>query len=66
MTRNENQLFGRHFEMLQIFHLSYLFFILYWNMVVISVYMCGVKIIKKIPVEKLVFLRGYCTPGPYF
>ena len=41
MTRNENRLFGRHFETVQIF---YFFF---WNMVVISVYTYGVKIIKK-------------------
>ena len=41
MTRNENRLFGRHFETVQIFY----FFS--WNMVVISIYTYGVKIIKK-------------------
>ena len=41
MTRNENQLFGCHFETVQI---SYIFS---WNMVVISVYTYGVKIIKQ-------------------
>ena len=40
MTRNENRLFGRHFETVQI---CYIFFS--WNMVVISVYTYGVKII---------------------
>ena len=41
MLRNENRLFGRHFETVQIFY----FFSR--NMVVISVYTYGVKIIKK-------------------
>ena len=40
MTQNENRLFGRHFETVQIFN------IFSWNMVVISVYVYGVKIIK--------------------
>ena len=39
MTRNENRLFGRHFETVKIFFS--------WNVVVISVYTHGVKIIKK-------------------
>ena len=46
MTRNENRLFDRHFEAVQIF---YFFF---RNMVVITVYMYGVEIILKIPVGK--------------
>ena len=56
MTRNENRLFGRHFETVQIF---YFFF---WNMVVISVYTYGVKIIKKIPVGKWFSLGGGGVP----
>ena len=39
MTRNENRLFGRHYQTVQIFY----FFP--WNMVVISVYIYGVKMI---------------------
>ena len=39
MTRNENRLFGRHFEMVQIFY------IFSWNLVVISVYTYSVKIV---------------------
>ena len=41
MTRNENRLFGCHFETVQIFYTFSL------NMVVISVCTYGVKIIKK-------------------
>ena len=61
MSRNENRLFGRNFETVQIFFP--------WNMVVISVYAYGVKIIKTIPVGKW-FSRGgvpwnppLCTNG---
>ena len=46
MSLNENRLFDRHFEMVRIF---YIFF---WNMVVISVYIYGVNIIFKNPEEK--------------
>ena len=42
MMRNENQLFGRHFETVQIFYIFSP-----WNMVVTSVCTYGVKIIKK-------------------
>ena len=62
MTRNENRLFGPHFETVQIFY----FFS--WNMVVISVCTYGVKIIKKIRWESG-FLWGVpwnpplCTNG---
>ena len=38
MTRNENLLFGSHFETVHIF--------LFWNMAVNSVSICGVEIIK--------------------
>ena len=50
MTKNENWLFGRHLETVQIF----LYFFFCWNMVVISVYIyiyCAERI--------LVFLRGF-------
>ena len=49
ITRNENGIFWRHFETVQIF-----LFIFCWNMVVISVYVYvyGVEIIKTIPVGK--------------
>ena len=53
MTRNENRLFSRHFEMVQIF---FIFFS--WNMVVISVYTYSVKIIKKFRWESG-FLGGF-------
>ena len=56
MTRNENRLFGRHFETVQIF---YIFFP--WNMVVISIYTYGVKIIKKFRWESG-FLWGSMEP----
>ena len=56
MTRTENQLFGGHFEIVQIF---YIFFS--WNMVVISVYTYGVKIIKKFRWESG-FLWGGSMP----
>ena len=46
MTWNENRLFGRHFETVQIFKNF-----VCWNMLVISVYIYGVEIIK-IPVGK--------------
>ena len=62
MTRNENRLFGRILK-------RYKYFIFFSsNMVVISVYTYGVKIIKKIPVGKW-FSRGgsmeppLCTNG---
>ena len=45
MTRNENRLFGRHFETVQIF---YIFFPEIWLWLV---YTYGVKIIKKIRCE---------------
>ena len=45
MTWNENRLFGRHFETVQIFY------IFPWNMVVISVYI-WCKDNQKIPVGK--------------
>ena len=51
MTQNENQLFGRHFEMVL------LFYIFSRNTVVISVYMYGVKIFKEFRLESG-FLRG--------
>ena len=41
MTQNENRLFGLNFETVQIFHM----FFFSWNMVVISVYAYGVKIV---------------------
>ena len=53
MTRNENRLFGRHFETVQIFY----FFS--WNVVVISVYMYGVKIIRKFRCGKVVLPGGF-------
>ena len=57
MTWNENRLFGRHFETVQIFY------IFPWNMVVISVYTYGVKIIKKKnPVGKWFSLGGSMEP----
>ena len=56
MTRNENQLFGRHFETVQTF---YIFFSR--NMVVIKVYIYGVKIIKNIRWENG-FLKGGSMP----
>ena len=52
MTRNENRLFGRHFETVQIFY------IFSWNVVLISVYTYGVKIIKKFRWESG-FLGGF-------
>ena len=51
MTRNENRLFGRHFETVQIVYIFPL------NMVVISVYIYGVKVIKKFRWDNG-FLRG--------
>ena len=57
MTRNENRLFGRHFETVQIF---YIFFS--WNMVVISVYTYGVKIIKKFRWESGFLWGGSMEP----
>ena len=63
MTRNESRLFGRHFETVQIF---YIFFS--WNMIVISVYTYGVKIIKKFRWESGFLWGGsmeppFCTNG---
>ena len=57
MTQNENRLFGRHFETVQIF---YIFFS--WNMVVISVYTYGVKIIKKFRWESGFLWGGSMEP----
>ena len=51
MTWNENRLFGRHFETVQILC------IFSWNMVVISVYTYGIEMILKILRENG-FLRG--------
>ena len=59
MARNENRLFGRHFETVQ--NILYFFS---WNMVVISVYINVVKKIKKIPVGKWFSLGGSMDP-PY-
>ena len=50
MTRNKNQLFGRHFETVQ--HFIFVF----WNMVVISLH--GVEIINKIR-GKVVFFQVF-------
>ena len=57
MTRNENRLFGRHFETVQIF-----FYFFSWNMVVISVYTYGVKIIKKFRWESGFLWGGSMEP----
>ena len=60
MTRNENRFFGRHFETVQIF------FFFSRNMVVISVYTYGVKIILKIRWESGFLWGGsipLCTNG---
>ena len=46
MTQNENRLFGRHFETVQIFY------IFSWNLVVISVYIWYKDNSKKILVGK--------------
>ena len=61
MTRNENRLFGRHFETVQMFCFCFCFS---WNIVVISVYIYGVKIIKKIRWESG-FLWGFYGTPPY-
>ena len=58
MTRNENQLIGRHFETVQIFY------IFSWNMVVIIVYIYYVRIIKKFRWESG-FLWGVPWNPPY-
>ena len=57
MTRNENRFFGRHFEMVHISFFS-------WNMVVISVYTYGVKIIKKFRWESGFLWGGSMKPPP--
>ena len=56
MMRNENRLFGRHFETVQIF----IFFS--WNMIVISVYTYGAKIIKKFRRESGFLWGGSMEP----
>ena len=53
MTQNENRLFGRHFETVQIF---YIFFRKYG---VISVYIYGIKIINKFRWESGFLREGF-------
>ena len=64
MTQNENRLFGRHFETVQMFLFLFLFLFFFfffcccWNMVVIGVYICGVEIIQIFRWESY-FLKGF-------
>ena len=60
MTRNENRLFGRHFETVQIFNI----FFFCWNMVVFSVYIYGIEMITKFRWENG-FLSGGSMEPPY-
>ena len=61
MSQNENRLFGPHFEMVHIFYILFS-----WNMVVISVYIYGVKIIKKFQSRwESGFLKGGSMEPPY-
>ena len=59
MTQNENWLFGRHFETVQIFYILFS-----RNMVLISVYIHGAKVIKKY-LWKSGFLWGGSMEPPY-
>ena len=58
MTRNENRLFGRHFEMVQIF---YIFFTEIWLWLV-YIHIYGVKIIKKFRWESGFLWGGSMEP----
>ena len=58
MSRNENRSFGCHFETVHIFYI-----IFSRNMVVIGVYIYGVKIIKKFQWESG-FLKGGSMEPP--
>ena len=63
MTRNKNQLFGRHFETVQ--HFNFFFFFFLQNCGFYDPYIYGANFIAKIPVGKWFSQGGSMEPPPW-